>query len=66
MIWLGYRDAAARAGVDVRSVRRWRAQGLRFRERPDGAREFREDQLLEWKRRQAFANPRRRRRDRDG
>ncbi len=54
---LTYREAARRAGVDVRTVRRWRASGMPSVVGDGGAVLFDLEELLEWKRYMAFMNP---------
>ncbi|ERG63522.1 hypothetical protein L332_03515 [Agrococcus pavilionensis RW1] len=53
--WLTYPQAAARAGVTMRQVRRWRSAGLAGRIGEQGRWEVEEQALMAWARRAAFS-----------
>lgn len=53
---LALRDAARRAGVSLRTVGNWRAEGMRVEKR-EGRLTVRVDHLLAWKRWKALVNP---------
>lgn len=45
--WGNYADAAARIGVDERTVRRWRREDPEFRRRSDLARQFYREKIMD-------------------